>query len=152
LVVLINSHFGPDISWQMEVPSAEDSNAASPVLALLPEIVTESFFNFLPAHPEFPLYSRFLSPLLLCRIRRHWRGIALTTPALWKAISIVVCDRDTYQTQRVELLKLGSHAREVAPCPSALPARHILQLPPSQSSCGMWSSLYTFLTSTIRLP
>ncbi|KAJ7364569.1 hypothetical protein DFH08DRAFT_1073229 [Mycena albidolilacea] len=88
-----------DVS-ELEVPSAEDSNAASPVLTLPPETVAESFFNFLPAYPEVPLYSRFRSPLFFCRIRRHWRVIALTTPALWKAISIVVCDRDTYQTQK----------------------------------------------------
>ncbi|KAJ7901022.1 hypothetical protein B0H14DRAFT_2670472 [Mycena olivaceomarginata] len=89
----------------MEVPSAEDSNAASLVLTLPPEIVTESFFNFLPAYPEFPLYSGFLSPLLLCQICRHWRAVALTIPALWKAISIVVCECDAYETQKLELLK-----------------------------------------------
>ncbi|KAJ7901041.1 hypothetical protein B0H14DRAFT_2670504 [Mycena olivaceomarginata] len=89
----------------MEVFSAEDVNAASPVLTLPPEIVAEIFVDFLPAYPEFPPYSGSRSPLLLCRICRHWRAVALTTPALWKAISIVVCERDAYETQKLELLK-----------------------------------------------
>ncbi|KAJ7209346.1 hypothetical protein B0H12DRAFT_1158026 [Mycena haematopus] len=77
----------------------------SPFLSLPPEIVAEIFVNFLPTYPEFPPYIGPLSPLLLCRVCRHWRAISLSTPALWKDISITVRDPDGFQTEKLELLK-----------------------------------------------
>ncbi|KAF7361049.1 hypothetical protein MSAN_01135500 [Mycena sanguinolenta] len=76
-----------------------------PFLLLPPEIVAEIFVNFLPIYPTFPSHSGKLSPLLLCQVCRHWRDIALSTPALWKNISIDVQDPDDHQDQKLERLK-----------------------------------------------
>ncbi|KAF7334569.1 F-box domain-containing protein [Mycena venus] len=67
----------------------ESSNLerAYPVLSLPPEIVSEIFANFLPVYPECLPNSGLLSPMLLCRICRLWREIALSTVVLWRAIS-----------------------------------------------------------------
>jgi len=59
-----------------------------PVLTLPNEIVSEIFIHFLPNYPLCPPLSGPLSPTLLIQICREWREIALTTPALWRAISI----------------------------------------------------------------
>jgi hypothetical protein len=59
-----------------------------PVLTLPPEIVSEIFVAFLPAYPGCPPIFGLRSPLLLCRICRRWRAIAIATPGLWGAIRI----------------------------------------------------------------
>ncbi|KAJ6511164.1 hypothetical protein C8R45DRAFT_966256 [Mycena sanguinolenta] len=88
-------------SLQLEDPLHQPSL----FLSLPPEIVAEIFVGFLPIYPEFPPYFGTLSPLLLCQVCRHWRDIALSTPALWKNISIAVQDPDDCQSQKLELLK-----------------------------------------------
>ncbi|KAJ6464197.1 hypothetical protein C8R47DRAFT_75071 [Mycena vitilis] len=59
-----------------------------PVLILPNEIVSEIFTHFLPVYPKCPPLLGPLSPYLLCQICRKWRDIALTTPTLWRAISL----------------------------------------------------------------
>ncbi|KAF7374054.1 F-box domain-containing protein [Mycena sanguinolenta] len=76
-----------------------------PFLSLPPEIVAEIFVNFFPIYPTFPSHSGKLSPLLLCQVCRHWRDIALSTPALWKNISIDVQDPDDHQDEKLERFK-----------------------------------------------
>ncbi|KAJ7429627.1 hypothetical protein FB451DRAFT_1383059 [Mycena latifolia] len=61
---------------------------AYPVLTLPNEIVSEIFVNFLPVYPCCPPQTGLLSPTLLTHICRRWRGIALATPELWRAILI----------------------------------------------------------------
>ncbi|KAJ7756267.1 hypothetical protein B0H16DRAFT_1214680, partial [Mycena metata] len=58
------------------------------IQTLPPEIMAEIFVNFLPPYPQFPPLAGLLSPLLLCRICQRWRAIALSTPALWRAIRL----------------------------------------------------------------
>ncbi|KAJ7113100.1 hypothetical protein C8R44DRAFT_984913 [Mycena epipterygia] len=64
-----------------------------PGLALPPEIVSEIFVQFLPRYPEHPPLLGIFSPLLLCRICRQWRQIALSTPNLWRAIDMDLKER-----------------------------------------------------------
>ncbi|KAJ7356454.1 hypothetical protein DFH08DRAFT_459191 [Mycena albidolilacea] len=59
-----------------------------PVLTLPNEITTEIFIHFLPNYPSWPPLTGPDSPTLLAQICREWRGIALVTPALWRAISL----------------------------------------------------------------
>ncbi|KAJ7436699.1 hypothetical protein FB451DRAFT_1307044 [Mycena latifolia] len=62
---------------------------AYPVLTLPNETVSEIFVRFLPVYPLCPPQTGLLSPTVLTHICRKWREIALATPALWRAISIV---------------------------------------------------------------
>ncbi|KAJ6504168.1 hypothetical protein C8R47DRAFT_968577 [Mycena vitilis] len=57
-----------------------------PVLALPSELASEIFLHFLPVYPRCPSLTGPLSPTFLTHICRTWREIALTTPALWRAI------------------------------------------------------------------
>jgi hypothetical protein len=59
-----------------------------PVLTLPNEIVSEIFVHFLPIYPKCPPPIGPLSPYILCHICQKWRAIALTTHALWRAISL----------------------------------------------------------------
>ncbi|KAJ7507069.1 hypothetical protein B0H11DRAFT_1970085 [Mycena galericulata] len=76
-----------------------------PVLTLPNEIVSEIFIHFLPKYPKRPPVIGLRSPTLLCQICRKWRHIALSTPALWRAIraiwfsqSRVEKERDLFET------------------------------------------------------
>ncbi|KAJ7111365.1 hypothetical protein C8R44DRAFT_883171 [Mycena epipterygia] len=59
-----------------------------PVLTLPNEIISEIFIHFLPIYPRRPPIIGRLSPVVLGQICGRWRGIALSTPALWRAISL----------------------------------------------------------------
>ncbi|KAJ7130362.1 hypothetical protein C8R44DRAFT_872173 [Mycena epipterygia] len=61
---------------------------AYPVLTLPNEIVSEIFLHLLPVYPERPPMTGRLSPTVLCLICRKWRDIAMSTPALWRAIAL----------------------------------------------------------------
>jgi hypothetical protein len=61
---------------------------AYPVLTLPNEIVSEIFVQFLPVYPSPPPMSGPLSPSSLSHICRRWRQVALSTPTLWRAISL----------------------------------------------------------------
>ncbi|KAJ7042932.1 hypothetical protein C8F04DRAFT_1075311 [Mycena alexandri] len=77
------------------------------ITTLPPEILAEIFLDFLPRYPGFPPCTGRLSPLLLCRICREWRMVALSTPTLWRAISVdfFVNDTDGLVIQKLELLE-----------------------------------------------
>ncbi|KAF7334556.1 hypothetical protein MVEN_02285500 [Mycena venus] len=90
-------------SLQLEDNTSEFSPA--PIYSLPPEIIAEIFINFVPTYPEFPPYSGVLSPLVLGRVCRHWRAIALSTPALWSSLSLAVSDPDAVQTEKLDLLR-----------------------------------------------
>ncbi|KAG7089048.1 hypothetical protein E1B28_010758 [Marasmius oreades] len=64
----------------------------SPSRRVPPEIWSLVFARCLP-HSEFPVRAITEAPLLLMRICRSWRKIALTTPGLWNAIHINVADK-----------------------------------------------------------
>ncbi|KAJ7108421.1 hypothetical protein C8R43DRAFT_1080050 [Mycena crocata] len=61
-----------------------------PVLTLPNEITSEIFLRLVPPYPSCPPVKRGLSPILLTHICRTWRNIALASPALWRAIRVVV--------------------------------------------------------------
>jgi hypothetical protein len=52
------------------------------------EFVSEIFIHFLPIYPSCPPLTGLLSPNILLGICRKWREIALTIPALWRAIPL----------------------------------------------------------------
>ncbi|KAJ7493172.1 hypothetical protein B0H11DRAFT_951179 [Mycena galericulata] len=56
-----------------------------PVFTLPNEIVSEIFTRVLPVYPLCP---PAISPTLLSSVCRKWRDVALSTPTLWRAISI----------------------------------------------------------------
>ncbi|KAJ7670189.1 hypothetical protein DFH06DRAFT_1321185 [Mycena polygramma] len=58
-----------------------------PVLTLPNEIVSEIFSHFVPPASSPPPLRGDLSPTILTTICKKWGRIALTTPALWKAIT-----------------------------------------------------------------
>ncbi|KAJ6532698.1 hypothetical protein DFH09DRAFT_1181997 [Mycena vulgaris] len=64
-----------------------------PVLTLPNEIVSEIFIHFLPVYPERPPLIGPGSPTLLGQICRKWREIALTTPALWRAVALLFLEQ-----------------------------------------------------------
>ncbi|KAF8178183.1 hypothetical protein K438DRAFT_1844704 [Mycena galopus ATCC 62051] len=57
-----------------------------PVLSLPNEITSEIFIHFLPPYPRCPPVVGRFSPTHLTHICRRWRELALSTPALWRAI------------------------------------------------------------------
>ncbi|KAJ7672494.1 hypothetical protein DFH06DRAFT_93916 [Mycena polygramma] len=59
-----------------------------PVLTLPTEIVAHIFDHFLPVYPQCPPISGPLAPTTLGQICHHWREIALSTPTLWRAMSL----------------------------------------------------------------
>ncbi|KAJ6504156.1 hypothetical protein C8R47DRAFT_1316364 [Mycena vitilis] len=71
---------------EMEQPSELDS-CTTPVLTLPNEIISEIFLLSLPDYPRCPPLIGPLSPTSLTQICPIWREIALTTPALWRAIA-----------------------------------------------------------------
>ncbi|KAJ7430424.1 hypothetical protein B0H11DRAFT_943375 [Mycena galericulata] len=76
-----------------------------PILALPNEIVSEIFIHFLPVYPLCPPQTGLLSPILLTHICRKWREIALTTPALWRAI-LICHDKNLNEEQQVHALEI----------------------------------------------
>ncbi|KAJ7659277.1 hypothetical protein DFH06DRAFT_438945 [Mycena polygramma] len=66
-----------------------------PVLTLPNELVSEIFAHFLPTYPLCPPLTGILSPQLLLSICPTWRDIALSTPILWRAISLKTIPEDS---------------------------------------------------------
>ncbi|KAJ7073644.1 hypothetical protein C8F01DRAFT_816 [Mycena amicta] len=52
------------------------------------EIISHIFLQFIPPYPNCPPLAGPESPSLLLLVSRHWRDIALQTPALWCAIRV----------------------------------------------------------------
>ncbi|KAJ7669391.1 hypothetical protein DFH06DRAFT_1038461, partial [Mycena polygramma] len=61
-----------------------------PVLTLPNELVSDVFIHFLPTYPLCPPLTGTHSPQLLLQICRKWRQIALSTPTLWRAITLQI--------------------------------------------------------------
>ncbi|KAJ7286466.1 hypothetical protein C8J57DRAFT_1664557 [Mycena rebaudengoi] len=61
-----------------------------PALTLPSELISEIFLHCLPDDTEFVPPNPHAAPLLLCRICRQWKQIALATPGLWSSLSLVV--------------------------------------------------------------
>ncbi|KAJ7741667.1 hypothetical protein B0H16DRAFT_1323725, partial [Mycena metata] len=59
-----------------------------PVLTLPTELVSEIFIHFLPDYPSSPPLRGTRSPNILAAICQKWRYIALSSPLLWRAISL----------------------------------------------------------------
>jgi hypothetical protein len=75
---------------QQEKDSLQDRLDAYtyPVMTLPNEITSEIFVRFIPAYPKCPPLRGPHSPLLLGQICRKWREIAVSTPALWRAVAL----------------------------------------------------------------
>ncbi|KAK7014320.1 F-box domain-containing protein [Favolaschia claudopus] len=73
-----------------------------PVLTLPTEIIGEIFLRFLPPYPKPPPPTGILSPTSLTQICRQWRNIALSTPALWRAINVDPAAITAYQWMQAE--------------------------------------------------
>ncbi|KAJ6581214.1 hypothetical protein B0H19DRAFT_1251448 [Mycena capillaripes] len=75
-------------------------------LTLPPELTSEIFLHCLP-NTEFIRPDPYSAPLLLCRICRQWRRIALDTPELWASLYI---DLDWFFPKGLPLPKLDPEA------------------------------------------
>ncbi|KAJ7832824.1 hypothetical protein B0H13DRAFT_1734586 [Mycena leptocephala] len=63
-----------------------------PILTLPNEITSEIFIHFLPIYPLRSPIAGILSPTNLTQICRQWREVALATPALWRAMDVILYD------------------------------------------------------------
>ncbi|KAJ6561539.1 hypothetical protein DFH09DRAFT_1316118 [Mycena vulgaris] len=59
-----------------------------PVLTLPPEITSEIFLHCLPAPPSLSTLDTEKAPSLLMHVCSAWRQIAVSTPKLWKTLSL----------------------------------------------------------------
>ncbi|KAJ7745761.1 hypothetical protein B0H16DRAFT_1462759 [Mycena metata] len=75
-----------------------------PILTLPVDVTTEIFLRCLPPPPKTPRVSD--APLLLVRICRQWRDIAISTPELWASLAFTVSEPNT------ELLAARDHLIE----------------------------------------
>ncbi|KAF7334226.1 Transcription factor [Mycena sanguinolenta] len=75
---------------------------AYPVLTLPNEITSEIFTEFIPDYPSPPPLVGRLSPTTLTHICHKWRAIAVSTPALWRAISLPL---DLHESGRLRILQ-----------------------------------------------
>ncbi|KAJ7171976.1 hypothetical protein C8R46DRAFT_1084394 [Mycena filopes] len=57
-------------------------------LPLPPEIIAEIFSHCLPSESEYTVPDLDTAPLILCRLCRQYRDIALSTPVLWSSLSL----------------------------------------------------------------
>ncbi|KAJ7186495.1 hypothetical protein C8R46DRAFT_276044 [Mycena filopes] len=75
-----------------DVARGQDLGPKIPILSILDlpiEIVCEIFMQFLPTYPLCPPLTGSQSPTLLTHICRRWREIAVATPSLWRAITVL---------------------------------------------------------------
>ncbi|KAF7319638.1 F-box domain-containing protein [Mycena chlorophos] len=76
-----------------------------PVLTLPPEIISEIFLRYVPPYPERPPLFGRNSAFVLGQICRDWRTVALSTSALWAAISVYL-RRNRLSNVKWELAKM----------------------------------------------
>ncbi|KAJ7756312.1 hypothetical protein B0H16DRAFT_1886058 [Mycena metata] len=98
------------------------ANAAPHITTLPPELLAEIFLHFLPIYPASPPCAGPLSPLLLCRICRRWRIVALSTPTLWRAISMDFFSK-THDLPIQELELLENWVSRSGKCPLSVSVR-----------------------------
>ncbi|KAF7343063.1 F-box domain-containing protein [Mycena venus] len=128
-----------------------------PVLALPAEIISEVFNHFLPVYPQRSATTGLLSPLILSQICRQWRVIAISTPALWRAVMV---DLRTGRENRVDtelhLLKTSLSRSGSCPLSIALESAPTVKLEPFLEAISAhrarWEYLkldtcFTYLTS-----
>ncbi|KAJ7633088.1 hypothetical protein FB45DRAFT_914341 [Roridomyces roridus] len=75
-----------------------------PILSLPTEITSEIFVHFLPAYPQRPELVGLLSPSLFLQVCRHWRDVALATPALWSTMMLQVVGGSNFYSEEHDLL------------------------------------------------
>ncbi|KAJ6457796.1 hypothetical protein C8R47DRAFT_169743 [Mycena vitilis] len=91
-----------------------------PVLTLPNEIVSEIFVHFLPVYPARPRKTGQLCPILLCKICRAWREIALSTPALWRAVGVTILNFVAPEKVESELGWLETSLTRSGSCPLSI--------------------------------
>ncbi|KAJ7633190.1 hypothetical protein FB45DRAFT_523419 [Roridomyces roridus] len=88
-----------------------------PILTLPTEITSEIFLQFLPSYPHRPNAIGSQSPSLLLQICRQWHDVALTTPALWSTLELLLDYGGSHAQQR-DLLDVW--LRRSATCPLSI--------------------------------
>ncbi|KAJ6589390.1 hypothetical protein B0H19DRAFT_1103750 [Mycena capillaripes] len=122
-----------------------------PVLTLPPEIVGEIFENFLPNYPEQPPHVGIFSPLMLCRICTTWRQIALSTPALWRAIRIELREHESHEAMAWKLNLLNTWLSRSGDCSLSICLRYHLQKSfGSPTGFSTYPSLSQFVHAIVR--
>ncbi|KAJ7766312.1 hypothetical protein DFH07DRAFT_351332 [Mycena maculata] len=117
-----------------------------PVLTLPNEIVSEIFVRFLPSYPKSPPIIGPLSPNILGQICRKWREIALSTPALWRGITM---DLNPFSDFRralglldTSLARSGSCALSIRlECTGVAPKEVAPFVDAISSACARWGHL-----------
>ncbi|KAF8549584.1 hypothetical protein OG21DRAFT_569652 [Imleria badia] len=59
----------------------------SPARRIPPEVLSEAFYHCLPKTP-YVTPRDVEAPMVLTRVCRHWRAVAMSTPRLWSSLSI----------------------------------------------------------------
>ncbi|KAJ7176975.1 hypothetical protein C8R46DRAFT_1077910 [Mycena filopes] len=85
---LHDQHCLPDLELEKHLAQERLDTYHYPVLTLPNEITTEIFTHFVPALPLRPPLIGIASPTVLTQICRAWRDIAISTPTLWRAMSL----------------------------------------------------------------
>ncbi|KAK6996945.1 F-box domain-containing protein [Favolaschia claudopus] len=80
-----------------------------PVLTIPSEIISEIFLHFLPPYPQCPPLTGVDSPTTLTHICSMWREIALSTPQLWRAITVPDIDSGRLHIAEAWLSRAGCH-------------------------------------------
>ncbi|KAJ6565464.1 hypothetical protein DFH09DRAFT_1034809 [Mycena vulgaris] len=88
-----------------------------PVLTLPNEIVAHIFMHFLPVYPLCPPITGLFSPTALGHICHKWRETSLSTPVLWRAISLYLDDKAKVQ---FSLRLLESWLQRSGSCPLSI--------------------------------
>ncbi|KAJ7859521.1 hypothetical protein B0H14DRAFT_629369 [Mycena olivaceomarginata] len=91
--ILLLGYSPVDLQSEKQLAQERLDSYTYPVLTLANEIVGEIFVHALPVYPLCPPLTGPGSPTLLAQICYEWREIALSTPTLWRAISLnTSCD------------------------------------------------------------
>ncbi|KAJ7019861.1 hypothetical protein C8F04DRAFT_324968 [Mycena alexandri] len=140
------------VEWSEFQQAYSEGTGIYPVLTLPPEIVSEIFLKFLPIYPGIPPLSGVLSPLLLCRICRQWREIALSTPALWNTIRMDITrpwDDDKAAAQlelvRAWLSRSGDYPLSITLTDSSNSPLAVQFLHAAVFHCGRWEHVDLFI-------
>ncbi|KAJ7480664.1 hypothetical protein FB451DRAFT_152300 [Mycena latifolia] len=92
-----------DIEHSKKAVQRQLSDSVYPILTLPLEITSEIFLRCIPSHGSvLDATSASCAPMLLLRICRAWRVIALATPALWTDLNLPASWLDIHRWQRLE--------------------------------------------------